>query len=99
MVKPHDVLAATEGRLQYDARVAINILSIVERELGMGASQKAAHVDRLRSLGMAEMPRCRSDQIRRPRRSSARGARARVGVRPRQAGSCEPEISDLTVID
>jgi len=28
-----DVLASTEGRLQYHARVAINVLSIVEREL------------------------------------------------------------------
>jgi Domain of unknown function (DUF6285) len=49
-----DVLAATEGRLQYHTRVAINVLSIVERELALGATHEAAHGDRLRSLGVAD---------------------------------------------
>jgi fructose 1,6-bisphosphatase len=49
-----DVLAATEGRLQYHARVAINVLSIVERELTLGESQHAAHADRLRVLGVGD---------------------------------------------
>ena len=48
------VLAATDGRLQYHTRVAINVLSIVERELALGATQEAAHLDRLRSLGFAD---------------------------------------------
>jgi hypothetical protein len=49
-----DVLAATDGRLQYHARVAINALSIVERELALGAAHEARHLDRLRTLGVAD---------------------------------------------
>ena len=49
-----DVLEATEGRLQYHTRVAINVLSIVERELVLGATQEIAHLDRLRTLGVAD---------------------------------------------
>lgn len=49
-----DVLEATHGRLQYHTRVAINVLSIVERELALGATQETAHVDRLHSLGVAD---------------------------------------------
>ncbi len=49
-----DVLAATDGRLQYHTRVAINVLSIVERELALGAAHETAHLDRLRSLGVAD---------------------------------------------
>ncbi len=49
-----DVLAATDGRLHYHARVAINVLSIVERELVVGIDQRAAHQDRLHSLGYAD---------------------------------------------
>ena len=49
-----DVLAATDGRLQYHTRVAINVLSIVERELALGATHEKAHLDRLRSLGVAD---------------------------------------------
>ena len=49
-----DVLAATDGRLQYHTRVAINALAIVERELGLGAEQRAAHLDRVTRLGVAD---------------------------------------------
>ena len=49
-----DVLAATDGRLQYHTRVAINALAIVERELELGAVQRAAHLDRLERLGVAD---------------------------------------------
>jgi hypothetical protein len=49
-----DVMTSTDGRLQYDSRVAINMLAIVERELALGGVQEAAHVDRLRSLGVAD---------------------------------------------
>jgi Domain of unknown function (DUF6285) len=50
----NDVVSATEGRLQYHARVAITVLSIVERELMLGAVHEAAHLDRLRTLGVAD---------------------------------------------
>ena len=49
-----DVLAATDGRLQYHTRVAINALAIVERKLRLGAVQRAAHLDRLERLGVAD---------------------------------------------
>ena len=50
----NDVLGATDGRLQYHTRVAINVLSIVERELAMGTTHEKAHLDRLRSLGVVD---------------------------------------------
>ena len=49
-----DALAVADVRFQYMARVAINALSIVERELAMGAEQAAAHQQRLRTLGVAD---------------------------------------------
>ena len=49
-----DVLAATEGRLQYHTRVAINVLSIVERELAVGPAHDAAHRELLETLGVAD---------------------------------------------
>lgn len=49
-----DVLSATDGRLQFHTRVAINALSIVERELALGAEHRTAHLDRLRTLGVAD---------------------------------------------
>lgn len=50
----NEVLRTTDGRLQYDARVAINVLTIVERELALGAAQRAAHAERLNTLGVAD---------------------------------------------
>lgn len=47
-----DVLAATNGRVQFHARVAINVLAMVERELELGSAQAREHDDRLRSLGV-----------------------------------------------
>jgi hypothetical protein len=49
-----DVLPATEGRLQFHARVAVNVLAMVERELAAGAQQAAAHEQRLAQLGCAD---------------------------------------------
>ena len=48
-----DVLPATEGRLQFHARVAINVLAMVERELALGPAQAVAHEARLAALGFA----------------------------------------------
>lgn len=50
----NDVMAATEGRVQFHTRVAINALNTVQRELEHGAAQQAAHDDRLRALGFAD---------------------------------------------
>ncbi len=49
-----DVLAGTTGRLQFHARVAANVLAIVERELRLGSSQAAAHAVRLAQLGSSD---------------------------------------------
>jgi len=48
-----DVLAATDGRVRYHCRVAINVLAMVERELSMGAVHARAHEERLAELGFA----------------------------------------------
>lgn len=49
-----DVLPATEGRLQFHARVAVNVLAMVERELAVGEQQADAHAARLEQLGCAD---------------------------------------------
>ncbi len=49
-----DVMAATTGRLQFHARVAVNVLAMVERELALGPQQAADHEARLASLGFAD---------------------------------------------
>ena len=49
-----DVLPATEGRLHFHTRVAINVLAMVERELRLGPEQAAAHAERLARLGVED---------------------------------------------
>jgi hypothetical protein len=47
-----DVLSATDGQVRFHARVAINVLGMVERELALGPPQAAAHAERLARLGV-----------------------------------------------
>jgi len=49
-----DVLGETSGRLNFHARVAINVLAMVERELELGPQQADAHAARLAALGFAD---------------------------------------------
>lgn len=49
-----DVLTQTGGRLQFHARVAINCLAMVEREMSLGPDQDRAHRDRLATIGVAD---------------------------------------------
>lgn len=49
-----DVMASTDGRLQFHARVAANMLAMVERELEMGPAQASAHRQRLAQLGVGD---------------------------------------------
>ena len=49
-----DVMAATEGRVQFHTRVAVNVLGTVQRELELGPEQAAAHHARLDALGFAD---------------------------------------------
>lgn len=48
-----DVMTSTEGRVQFHARVAVNVLKMVERELAFGTAQADAHAARLATLGMS----------------------------------------------
>ena len=48
-----DVLSGTTGRLQFHARVAVNVLAMVGRELDLGPAQAHQHGERLRELGFA----------------------------------------------
>ena len=47
-----DVMKATEGRVRFHTRVAINVLGMVEREIKLGKEQAAAHADGLSRLGV-----------------------------------------------
>ncbi len=58
-----DVLGATEGRVQFHTRVAVNVLAMVERELRTGAAQLEAHAAGLAALGVGS-ERELSDAIR-----------------------------------
>ncbi|MEA3076398.1 MAG: hypothetical protein QOF60_1306 [Actinomycetota bacterium] len=49
-----DVMDATEGRVNFHARVAVNVLRMVERELELGGEQAAAHRQGLEELGVAD---------------------------------------------
>ncbi len=49
-----DVMEATEGRVQFHTRVAINVLGMVEREIELGAAQAEAHRAALARLGVAD---------------------------------------------
>jgi len=59
-----DVMSATEGRVQFHTRVAINVLGMVERELKLAPEQDAAHAADLARLGVSS-ERELADAIRR----------------------------------
>ena len=46
-----DVMPATEGRIQFHTRVAVNVLGMVQREIELGPEQETAHHARLVALG------------------------------------------------
>ena len=49
-----DVRGATEGRVAFHARVAVNALHMVERELALGPAHEAQHAAGLAELGCAD---------------------------------------------
>jgi len=49
-----DVMEATEGRVRFHTRVAINALGMVQRELEVGPAQAAAHRASLERLGVRD---------------------------------------------
>ena len=49
-----EVMEQSSGSLRFHARVAANVLGIVERELRLGDEVAHAHAERLRRLGVAD---------------------------------------------
>jgi hypothetical protein len=49
-----EVIASTDGRLRFHARVASNVLAMVEREIELGPAQAEAHAQRLAQLGVSD---------------------------------------------
>lgn len=49
-----DVMVATDGRLKFHTRVAVNVLAMVERELHMADEHLRDHHERLATLGMSD---------------------------------------------
>jgi hypothetical protein len=49
-----ELIPSTDGRLRFHARVASNVLAMVEREIELGAAQARAHDARLAQLGVAD---------------------------------------------
>jgi hypothetical protein len=49
-----DVMDATDGRVQFHTRVAVNVLGVVQRELEMGQAQAARHAAGLTRLGLPD---------------------------------------------
>ena len=49
-----DVMAATDGRVKFHTRVAVNVLGMVERELALGPTMEESHRRRLAELGVQD---------------------------------------------
>jgi hypothetical protein len=49
-----EVMPALDGRLQFQALVAANVMAILGRELADGPALRAAHAERLASLGVSD---------------------------------------------
>ena len=49
-----DVMAATEGRVQFHTRVSVNALRMVERELALGRAQAETHAAAFARLGVVD---------------------------------------------
>lgn len=48
------VMPNVSGAMQFNARVAANVLAMVEREIELGPQQGAVHIDGLRALGCTD---------------------------------------------
>jgi hypothetical protein len=49
-----EVIPYTEGRRRFEARVAANVVAVVQREMILGPAQSAAHAERLDRLGVTD---------------------------------------------
>lgn len=50
----HDVRNATEGRVAFHGRVAVNALAMVEREMSLGPAHRSAHAAGLAQVGCSD---------------------------------------------
>lgn len=50
----NELIGTLEGRLQFHARVAANIVAMVAREIRLGPEQQQAHRQRLEELGCTD---------------------------------------------
>jgi len=48
------LVAHTDGRVRFHARVAANVVAMVAREIELGPEQAASHARRLAALGVAD---------------------------------------------
>ncbi len=87
-----DVMAATQGRVQFHARVAARVLATVERELALDGADRTAHAARLASIGVADdvelAAEIRTGSVAR----LGRRDRCRVGGRAGQAPGRQPGL-------
>ena len=93
-----DVLEATEGRVRFHGRVAVNVLGMVVRELAAGPARAAAHRDRLAALGVsddAELASAIRDGHFDARSGTAPPAAPRAGpdVAPPEAPRAGPDVA------
>lgn len=49
-----ELIPSIDGRVRFHARVASNVLAMVEREIELGPAQAVAHENRLARLGVAD---------------------------------------------
>jgi hypothetical protein len=47
-----DIMDATQGQVRFHARIATNVLAMVERELSLAGPQSEEHAQALRGLGV-----------------------------------------------
>jgi len=71
-----DVLTSSAGHLRFHSRVAVNVLSMVEREILLGGAQAVAHEERLAALGV----RSEADLAALIRSGAAAHRRAEIGA-------------------
>ena len=98
-----DVMTATEGRVAFHARVAVNVLGMVERELELGAAQDAEEHARLVALlGREGTVRELTESLARGIRDGSldvplvRPGRGRPRYRPGQARGGQPPLPELS---
>ncbi len=49
-----EVIPHTDGRRRFEARVAANVVAMVQREMILGPEQSTVHIERLNRLGVAD---------------------------------------------